>query len=58
LFPIGAKHRSLKQNKNETKQKQNKKKRKLASFSLGKQNEAKGKQNFFRFDAKKVFFHI
>jgi hypothetical protein len=56
LFRIDAKRRNLKRNENETKQKGNEKEAKTAVLFASKQNEAKRKQNFVHFDAKKGFF--
>jgi hypothetical protein len=53
LFCIDAKRRNLKRNENETKQTRNEKEAKTAVIFSLKRNEAKQKQNFFCFNAKK-----
>ncbi len=54
LFLHSQKHRNLKWNKNEMKQKLNEKNKKLPSLPAAKWSETEAK--FFRFNAKKVLF--
>jgi hypothetical protein len=53
LFRIDAKHRNLKRNENETKQKPNEKEAKLLSFSLRSEMKQNGSEIFFASMRKK-----